>query len=129
MRSPSRTRDSRYGRVAHRLHAARDGDVDVAGRDPLRRQHHGLQPGAADLVDRHRGDVFGEAAVERRLARRVLPFAGGDDVAHDALVDDAGIDAGAPDRLADGDRAELRRGELFEGSEELAGRRADRRRR
>ena len=62
--------------VAHRLHAAGDGDVDVAGRDALGGEHHGLQPRAADLVDRQRGDVIGQAAAERRLPRRVLSEAG-----------------------------------------------------
>ena len=64
-----------------------------------------------------------EPAVERRLARRVLPLAGGDDVAHDAFVDGGGIDAGAAHRLAHGDGAELGRGEIFQGAEELARRR------
>jgi hypothetical protein len=53
--------------------------------------------------------VVGQAAVERRLPRRVLAEAGGDDVAHDALVDDRRIDAGAAHRFGDGERAELRR--------------------
>ena len=101
-------------RAAHRLHAAGDGDLDIAGRDPLRRQHDRLQSGAADLVDRHRGDVIGQPAVERRLPGRILPLAGGDDVAHDALVDGRRIDAGATDGLADDDGAELRGGELFQ---------------
>ena len=125
MRSPSRTRGSRYGAVAHRLHAAGDGDVDVAGRDALRGEHHRLQARAADLVDRQRGDVIGQAAVERGLARRVLAVAGRDDVAHDAFVDGARIDAGAADGLAHDQRAELRRGEVLQRAEKLAGRRAD----
>ena len=50
--------------VAHRLHAAGDGDVDVAGADGLVGEHHRLEPRAADLVDRQRGDVVGEPAVE-----------------------------------------------------------------
>ncbi len=99
IRSPSRMRGSRYGRVAHRLHAARDGDVDVAGRDALRREHHRLQPGAADLVDREGGDAVAEPAVERGLARRILPVARLDDVPHDALVDERRVDAGARARL------------------------------
>jgi len=107
--------------VAHGFHAAGDGDVDVAGGNALRREHHRLQAGAAHLVDRHRRDVIGQAAVERRLPRRVLSFAGGDHVAHDALVHGAGIDAGAAHRLAHRNRAKRGRGELFQRSEELAG--------
>ncbi len=125
MRSPSRTRGRRYGRVAHRFHAAGDRDVDVAGRDPLRRQHHGLQSRAADLVDRQSRDVSREPAVERRLPRGVLAVARLDDVAHDALVDGRRIDAGARDRLAHDQRAELGGLEIFQGAEELAGGGAD----
>ena len=96
-------------RVAHRLHAAGDRDVDVAGGDALRREHHRLQARAAHLVDRQRRDAIGQPAVERRLPRRVLAEAGRDDVAHDAFVDDGRVDAGARDRFAHDERAELRR--------------------
>ena len=112
-------------RVAHRLHAAGDGNLDVAGRDALRREHHRLEPGAADLVDRQRRDVIGKPAVQRRLPRRVLAVARLDDVAHDALVDRGRIDAGAPHRLAHDQRAELRRRELLQRAEKLSGGRAD----
>ena len=125
MRRPSRTRGSRYGRVAHRLHAAGHRDLDVAGLDALVREHHRLQARAAHLVDGQRGDVVGEPALERRLARRRLAGAGRDDVAHDAFVDRRRVDAGARDRFADDQRAQLRRGEILERAEELAGGHAD----
>ena len=48
-----------------------------------------------------------------------------DDVAHDALVDERRIDAGARDGLANDQRAELRRGEVLQRAEELAGGRPD----
>ena len=115
-------RGSEVGGVAHRLHAAGHRDLDVAGGDPLRGEHHRLQPRAAHLVDRQRRDVFGEAAVQRRLARRVLAVAGLDHVAHDALVHQRRIDAGAGDRFADRERAELRGGEFLQRAQELAGR-------
>ena len=73
--------------VAHRLHAAGHGDLDVARRDALVRQHHRLEPRAADLVDGQRGDVVGKSSVQRRLPCRILAEPGRDDVAHDALVD------------------------------------------
>ena len=38
--------------IAHGLHAAGDGNVDVAGCDALRGEHHGFEPRTADLVDR-----------------------------------------------------------------------------
>ena len=96
-------------------------DLDVAGRDALRREHDRLEAGAAHLVDRQRGDVLAEAALERRLPGRVLAVARLDDVAHDALVDGGGIDPGAGDRFAHRHRAELRRGEVLERAEEFAG--------
>ena len=74
----------------------------------LRGEHHGFQARAAHLVDRQRGDVIGQAAAQRRLARGILSAAGGDDVAHDAFVDDGRIDAGAAHRFGDDERAELR---------------------
>ena len=67
-----------------------------------------------------------QSALERRLPRRVLALAGRHDVAHDAFVHDFGIDAGTPDRFANGHRAELRRSEAFQDAEELAGWRSDR---
>ena len=94
--------------VAHRLHAAGDGDVDVADADALVREHHRLQSRAAHLVDRQRRDVIGQAAVQRRLPRGVLAEPGGHDVAHDAFVDDLRVDAGAAHGFGDDQRAELR---------------------
>ena len=108
--------------VAHRFHAAGDGDLDVTGEDALLREHHGLQPRAAHLVDRERGDVIREAALERRLPRRRLAGAGRDDVAHDAFVHRRRIDARAADRFADDHGAELGRGEILQRAEKLAGR-------
>ena len=94
--------------VAHRLHAAGDRHVDVAHRDRLVGEHHRLQSRPADFVDGERGDVIGQAAAQRRLARRILSEAGRDDVAHDAFVDDRGVDAGPAHRLGDDERAKLR---------------------
>ena len=126
MRRPSRTFGNDVRAVAHRLHAAGDGDVDVAGLDALLREHHGLEARAAHLVDGERGDVIGEAALERRLPRRRLADAARDDVAHDAFVDDGGIDARARHRFAHDHGAELRRGEVLQRAEELSGRKTNR---
>ena len=109
------------GRVARRLHPARHRDVDIADTDPLVGQHDRLQSRSAHLVDGDRRDVIGQAALERRLPRRVLAFAGRDDVAHDALVDDAGVDARAPDGLRDDEGAEFRGGQILQHAEQLAG--------
>src|SRR4051812_34488922 len=71
--------------------------------------------------------MVGQPAVERRLPRWILAQPGRHDVAHDALVDDPRVDAGAPHRLADYARAELLRGEGLERAKKLSGRRAHRR--
>jgi hypothetical protein len=118
MRSP-RERGAAGTTIAHRLHAAGDGDVDVADLDSLIREHHGLQTGPADLVDRERGDVIRQAAVERRLPRRVLPEPGRDDVAYDALVDDLRIDARAAHGFGHRQRAELGRRETLSAPRNL----------
>ena len=52
----------------------------------------------------------------------ILAVARLDDVAHDALVHDRGIDAGARDRLAHDMRAELGGLEIFQRAEKFAGR-------
>ena len=111
--------------IAHRLHAAGDGDLDVTGGDALRREHHGLESRAADLVDCHGGHPIVQAAVEGRLPGGILTVAGLEHVAHDALVDEGRIDAGTGDRLTNDQGAELRSGEVLEHTEELAGRRAN----
>ena len=61
-----------------------------------------------------------QTAVERRLAGRILTEAGRHHVAHDAFVDDFGIDAGAADGLADDHGAELGGAEAFEHAEKFA---------
>ncbi len=66
-----------------------------------------------------------EAAVQSRLARRILPVTGLDDVAHDALIDNRGIDAGARDGFAHDARAEIGGREVLERAEKLSGGRSD----
>ena len=125
MRSALAHAGQQVGRVAHRLHAAGDGDLDVAGRDPLRREHHRLQSRPADLVDRQRGDVVGQPAAQRRLTRRRLAEPGRHDVAHDAFVDARRIDAGARARLRARQGRRARSLRVLQGPEELAGRRSN----
>ena len=70
--------------------------------------------------------MIGQPASQRRLPRRVLSEAGADDVAHDAFVDDAGVDTGAAHGFGDDQRAELGRGQIFQRAEKFPGRRPDR---
>ena len=125
MRSPSRTRGSRYGQLLIDSMPPATAMSMSPARDALIGEHHRLEPRAAHLVDRERGHVVGEAAASAACRAGFWPSAGRDDVAHDAFVDDRRIDAGAADGFGDDQRAELRRGEVLERAEELAGRRAD----
>ena len=59
------------------------------------------------------------------MPSRRLAGAGRHDVAHDALVNGCGVDPRAADRLAHHERAQLRRLEILEGAEELAGGQSD----
>jgi hypothetical protein len=96
MRRPSRAREIRS--VAHRLHAARNRDVDIAERDALRREHHrAVDPHTLLMVSA----ATGYSA--RRSAPPVAPAPadpGRQHVAHNALFDGHRIDAGARDCLA-----------------------------
>ena len=109
------TRGSRYGQLLIDSMPPATATSMSPVCDALRREHHGLQPRAADLVDRERADVVRQAAVERRLARRVLAEPGGHDVAHDAFVDDvAGSMPARATASRTTQRAELGRGEVFQ---------------
>ena len=66
----------------------------VAGGDRLRREHHRLQPGAADLVDGGRRRPRGSSPPPSAAWRAGFwPTPGRDDVAHEALVDGGRLDA------------------------------------
>ena len=94
-------------RLAHAFLAAGDDDVAVAVADRLVAERHRAQPRAAQLVDPVGRRLIGDAGGDRGLARRVLPFAGGEDLAHDDLRHLARLDLGAAQRLDDRDLAEL----------------------
>ena len=55
-----------------------------------------------DVLTVEPSDTIGEAALERGLPRGILPEPGGDDVPHDAFVDERGIDACAADGFRNG---------------------------
>jgi hypothetical protein len=94
-------------RVAHRLHAAGDGDVDLAERDRARRAEHGLETRAANLVDRHCRNAVGQPGIPQRLARGRLTDGGLEHVAHVNELDVARRDLGAFERGLDRGRTEL----------------------
>ena len=100
------------GSIGHRFHPAGNDDRAVTGLYRLRRERDGFQSRAADLVDCHGTCCGRESAEDCSLARRILAESGGDDVAHDALIDLRRIDAGALDRFPYRNGAELRRAEI-----------------
>jgi len=86
-------------------------------------QHHGLQARTADLVDGHRGHCLRQAALDHRLARRVLADACGQHLAEDDLADLLTGHAGALQQALDdggaqhgGRRGGQRAPELADGS-------------
>ena len=95
------------GRLRHRLHPARDGDLDVAGADRGVEHAGGAHARGADLVDRLRGDLLRDAGVDLRLARGDLAGAGLQHLAHHDVLHLLGRHAGALERGPDGDAAQL----------------------
>ena len=110
------------GAVAHGLHAAGNGHLDVAGGDALCGQHDGLEARPADLVDGEGAHRVEEAASKCGLPGRRLPESCRDHVAEDALFDGGRVDAGTSYRFAHREGSELRGREGFEPTKELAGR-------
>jgi len=113
------------GSIGHRLHAAGDDDVRIAGLDGLRGEGDGTKTGATDHVDGEGADLGRESAEDRGLARGILSEAGRDDVAHDALVDLLGTKLRALDGFVDDDCAEARCGDVGERTLKFSDRRAD----
>ena len=107
-------------RVGHRLHAAGDDDVELAGPDELVGQRDRVEAGQADLVDRQRGHVHRDAALDRGLAGGDLAGAGLEHLAHDHVLDLVGRDARALERGLDRDAAEVGGGEVLERAEQPA---------
>jgi hypothetical protein len=75
------------GGAGHALHAAGDDDVGGPGLQRIMGHGGGLEARAAHLVDGGGLDVLAEAGAERRLAGRSLAEAGGQDAAHEDLID------------------------------------------
>ena len=74
-------------RAVHRLHAAGDGELGVAGPDLRGGQHDRLQAGAADAVDGRGGRRVGESGAQDRLASGRLAGTALEDLAHEHVVE------------------------------------------
>ena len=117
MRKPKRAPGSRCGRLAHRLHAAGDADVEVAGADRLVGEPDRAHARGADLVHGLRGHLLGDAGLDLGLARGDLSLAGLQHLAVDDALDLVGRDLGPIQGLGDRGAAQLGR---VEGSEAAA---------
>ena len=109
-------------RLGHRLHAAGDDDLVLAGADQLVGQRDRVDAGEADLVDRDRRDVHRDAGLDGGLAGGDLAGAGLDDLAHDHVLDLVAGDAGLLQRALDGDAAEVRGAKVLQAAEQPADR-------
>src|SRR5438105_1804541 len=82
------------GRVRHRLHAARDDQLVVAGADHLVGDLDCADRRRADLVDRVGADLDRDPRADRRLARRGLARSRLEHLAHDHVLDLVGPEPG-----------------------------------
>ena len=112
------------GRVGHRFGAAGHDDVDVADAQRLDRVDNGLQSGAADAVDRFRRHLERQPRFQRRLPRDVHAGARLKHASEHDVADVGRRDAGARDRFADRDRAEIDSRHIFQRAAERPNRRA-----
>ena len=115
-RYPLRACGKKIGSVGHRFHSASDDDGTVSGLHRLRCERDGFQSGATNFVDCHGTCRGRQSAEDCGLPRGILTESGGDDVAHDALVNLRNLDTRALDGFAHRDGAELRSGEIGEAA-------------
>ncbi len=103
---------------AHRLVAAGNHHLRLAREDRLRAAHDRLEARGAEAVDVHRRGGRRESRAECAPARVVGIGADLADLAHDDLVDLAGVDADAGDQLANAGGAEICGLDILEGPAE-----------
>lgn len=84
------------------------------------REVDALEAGAADDVQRLRGDLDGKAGLEGGLARDVLALRGLEHAAHKDFVNLLGFHARAVEGFLDHDSTELRGGDTREGTAHFA---------
>ena len=105
-------------RLAHALLSAGDDDLGIAVADRLIAEGDGAQPEPQSWFDAVGGDLERDTGADRGLPRRVLAFAGGEDLAHDDLRHLFRLDMGAAQGFDDRDLAELVRRQAGEAAVE-----------
>ena len=113
------------GRPRHRLHATRDGELEVACAHSLVDHADGPQARGTDLVDRLGGDLLGNPRLDLGLPGGDLALTRLQHLAHHHVLDLVGLDLGALERGLDCPPAELGRVDARQASAELAKRCAD----
>src|SRR5919197_904515 len=101
--------EQQVGGLGHRLQPPGHDEVDLARPDQLIGERDRVQAREADLVDRERGHLDGDATVHGGLPSGDLSGTGMDHVSHDHVVDAVAGDARSTQRLGDGHAAELDR--------------------
>ncbi|MNF93958.1 hypothetical protein D3C84_766520 [compost metagenome] len=107
---------------AHVFLAAGDDHLGIAAANRLGAQVQGLEARTADLVQGHGRYGEGQTRLDRGLARRVLPGAGGQNLAHDHFIDLRRVQAGLREQLADHRSAQVNRGHIGQGALKTANR-------
>jgi hypothetical protein len=103
-----------------------DHDLGIAVEDRLVAERDRAQPGAAELIDAPGRALDRDAGRDRGLPGRVLALPGGQDLPQDHFRHLGAFDAGALERLADGDLAQFMGRQACEGPVEGAHGRAHR---
>src|SRR5215210_15731 len=94
-------------RLAHRLHASGDADLEIPGANRLVRDPDRAHTGGADLVDGLRGDLARNPGLDLGLARGNLTLAGLEHLAVDDSLHLVGLHLGAVERLGDRGATEI----------------------
>ncbi len=115
------------GRVRHAFGAAGENDLGFAEEDRAGCRDHRLQSRAAGLIDGKRRSLDRNAGAEGYLTGAVGSAVGLAAVPEDHLVDERGLETGAPQTSGGRVRAEIGRGEPGESAAEFADRRSHRR--
>jgi hypothetical protein len=106
--------------LRHRLLAAGDDDLVLAGADELVGERNGVQAGEAHLVDGERRNVQRDAALVRGLTRGDLAGAGLEHLAHDHVVDLVAAHPGLLEGALDGVATQVGSGLRLQTAEQAA---------
>ncbi|MNZ92263.1 hypothetical protein D3C78_1112830 [compost metagenome] len=117
---PGSRRRHHVGGQAHVLLASGDHHLGITATDGLGRQVQGLEARTADFVQGQRRHTVGQAGLDRGLAGRVLPGAGGEYLAENHLIDLCRVQPGLLQQALDHGSAQVYRRHVGQGTLEAA---------